>query len=127
MNASVTCGSCGIVFGMPETRLVELRLTGDTFYCPNGHARHFTDGETREELKAKIACERERVALWMDRALEAERLRRIADRDRKTCPLCNLTLRGRNRLPDHLLERHGASKACRPLGLPAAGESSRAS
>jgi hypothetical protein len=123
---TITCGACGIEFAMPARRLEELRDTGEDFTCPNGHVRAFT-GDTRTDLTRRLKAARLSRELWEERALRAERIMVRYMRERRTCPLCGLELRGRNRLPEHLTDRHGASPTCRPLGLPAAGRSSAAS
>jgi hypothetical protein len=50
----LTCGKCGITFGMPEMRVKECRKHSETFYCPNGHPRVYrtsTEDRLREDLK----------------------------------------------------------------------------
>ena len=41
---SITCslGECGIVFGVPVEWQQAKRRTRNTFWCPNGHAQHYT-------------------------------------------------------------------------------------
>jgi len=57
-----TCGSCGVVWGMPEAFLDIKRQDGAWWYCPNGHKWHWT-GETEEErLSRKLKQERDRSA-----------------------------------------------------------------
>lgn len=49
-----TCCVCGIVFGYPDYFEKQLRKSGQTFYCPNGHSLWFGKSEAdklRDELK----------------------------------------------------------------------------
>jgi len=46
------CCHCGVVFTMPSSLMHVHRTDGSSFYCPNGHAQHYT--QTTEE-KLKIA------------------------------------------------------------------------
>ena len=43
----ITCGGCGIVYGMPLARYEELKKTGERFFCPNGCSRAFTGIDDR--------------------------------------------------------------------------------
>ena len=47
------CCNCGLDFAMPECRYDKLLDTGDTFYCPNGHAQHFSESRKKEILRLK--------------------------------------------------------------------------
>lgn len=35
----IICAECGITFAVPEVWRAEKALTGDAWYCPNGHCR----------------------------------------------------------------------------------------
>jgi len=49
--AYTVCCSCSVEFYMTKI-LTRLRKRDHaTFYCPNGHQQHFTDGETTEEVQ----------------------------------------------------------------------------
>jgi hypothetical protein len=37
------CITCGVVFFLPETLDKHVRDTGQSFYCPNGHAQSYTE------------------------------------------------------------------------------------
>lgn len=55
---TLACGQCGCLFGLSSKHDGELRRSGHTFYCPNGHCR--TYGETEaERLKAALARKEE--------------------------------------------------------------------
>jgi len=56
---TITCGECGIIFAMPERLLSRLKVTGDIFYCPNGHARAFLESEIKK-LEKKLQRERQK-------------------------------------------------------------------
>ena len=68
-----SCGQCGMTYAVPQEWLDERKRRGDTFWCPNGHARVFrpTEIETlRKQLaQAQHCCdqERARVAELRDR------------------------------------------------------------
>lgn len=55
------CCNCGVPFGLP-TDLREQRLRDrGTFWCPNGHAQHYTGKTDAQKLReANEALERER-------------------------------------------------------------------
>lgn len=46
----MVCGKCGIPFSVPTNYHNKLRETGETWYCPNGHARVY-DGISINDLK----------------------------------------------------------------------------
>lgn len=39
---NIECYKCGIVFGVTEERHQRLKITGDEFFCPNGHGQVYT-------------------------------------------------------------------------------------
>lgn len=89
------CCNCGIRFAMPADLNRRLRDNpGTTFYCPKGHAQHYTGKSARQKLKDAEARE---VALRDQlRAAEADaeatRVRLLRDRRRfanGVCPCCN--------------------------------------
>lgn len=50
-TTGLTCCSCGITFSMDDI-LRELRQKdGTTFYCPNGHAQHYSESEATRLVK----------------------------------------------------------------------------
>jgi predicted RNA-binding Zn-ribbon protein involved in translation (DUF1610 family) len=49
----VNCPNCGVIFGLPQEMQHELRQTGNSFYCPNGHALSYRDSEV-SRLKKKL-------------------------------------------------------------------------
>lgn len=124
----VTCGECGIAFTIPEARFLELKRKGSTFYCPNGHRRHFVVKPDEKDLKIEHLRELMRdnnekfVAVIEERNEWRERC--------VICIICGEKVARRNAAPatmqqrmlEHLGSAHGARHALR--ALPAAGESS---
>lgn len=119
---SLTCGECGMDFAVPQAWL-QKRVAGEggnrSFYCPNGHRRHFVgkteEEKLREELARKdAALQREReqreVAERSARAQQAQATRarnenkRIRERvGRGVCPCCNRTFQ---QLARHMMTKH---------------------
>jgi len=92
----VECANCGSVFGIADNLHRNLMETGATFYCPNGHAQHFTEGEV-ERLKRELSrAESERV--YYKTQLTRTRNRVAAG----VCPCCNRSFEN--------LRRHMATK-----------------
>jgi hypothetical protein len=48
-----TCCTCGVVFAMPDFMLAQVRKTGATFYCPNGHSLVYNGGKSKAEKEAE--------------------------------------------------------------------------
>jgi len=107
-----SCFSCGCQFGMTvDFKDNRMRLK-DTFYCPAGHAQHYT-GKSDKELRREAEA-RERAALDQLQAAEAENRRikreakaeatRLAQRARGgVCPCCN---RSFVQLARHMASKH---------------------
>lgn len=107
------CGSCGVLFAMPVKLKEEcLRDQSRSFYCPNGHGRHFV-GKTeeqrlREQLDRTLA--RERAARDQLEAAERSRaaLKGVVTKTKKrvgngVCPCCNRTFQN---LARHMGTKH---------------------
>lgn len=108
----VTCGKCGIVFGMEENYYQKRLEDHAVWYCPSGHTRCF-GGETeaererrrREHAEARHAREQE-LRIRTERRLIAQRAattrlkRRVAA---GVCPCCNRTFQS---LARHMQQRH---------------------
>lgn len=60
---STTCchAGCGVVSGLNKGHYNALRDSHAQFYCPNGHAQHFTAKSDAEIAKADAAAARERA------------------------------------------------------------------
>lgn len=58
-----TCCECGVPFGITQDLYKSLQKSGDSFYCTNGHAQHYTRKRELEEqlesAQAKLAEEQE--------------------------------------------------------------------
>jgi len=52
---TTTCGECGIHFGLTTAMYDDLRKSGRTFYCPNGHGRYFPQGKSVAQKSRKAA------------------------------------------------------------------------
>jgi hypothetical protein len=51
--SNLTCGTCGILFGITKSWENGLRSSHQDFYCPNGHKVKYSDPTAREkELQA---------------------------------------------------------------------------
>ena len=48
----ITCCSCSVVFGLPDTLYQQRKTDHHSFWCPNGHQQYFT-GETTEQKRIK--------------------------------------------------------------------------
>lgn len=69
---AITCGSCGVVFGLGQT-FIDIRQDDHrTWYCPNGHPRFYPADNKAERL----AKENERLKTQNRIARESERFHR---------------------------------------------------
>ena len=95
----ITCGKCGIPFGVPSRYKRELVKTGDRFYCPNGHCRVYiesTEDKLRKQLEQKESeLQRERTGRWRaeeQRDAVRKSHRKMRERVKNgVCPYCNRT------------------------------------
>lgn len=69
----LTCGGCGIAYGVPDTWLAERRTDHKTFNCPNGCSRAFQGKTEVEKLREQLQRTESRVTHWQDQAEAAER------------------------------------------------------
>jgi len=90
------CCKCGVLFAVPKDFQERRVRDGEWFYCPSGHAQHYT--ETNEEkLRRQLSSAQADVALYRSRcdnllgeldARERE-MRRVKRRVHAgTCPYC---------------------------------------
>lgn len=115
---TVTCGACGIEFGMPSPYLKERREKGGNFYCPNGHSRVYRETECQRLEKAAkraqdlLEQERQRRVRAEDAQREAEasaatnakRVQRLKKRAAAgSCPCCK---RNFGNLQKHMATKH---------------------
>lgn len=113
-----TCGECGCTFGLDSEHDKQLRMTGATFYCPNGHARVYRETDIRK-LEKQLASERARLdqaradAEWQRKQRQIAERRSAAARGRVTriknrvgngvCPCCNRSFENLHR---HMATKH---------------------
>lgn len=108
---SHTCGKCGIEWAAPERWWKDKRENGDTFYCPNGHPRVFSESVSdklrreRDQLKQQIARVEDEK-----RAAQAETEKAIAAKKRLekrinagVCPCCT---RSFTNMARHMKTKH---------------------
>lgn len=61
----LTC-TCGATYALPEDFLAQRRDDHNTFYCPNGHRRHYPQKSDEEKLQEQLKhCQVDRD-FWMD-------------------------------------------------------------
>lgn len=107
----MTCGECGIIFGVPEDWYNEKRHDGNGFYCPNGHPRIFREptvkrlerelAKTQTELRsAKCEILREKQCR---EAAEAKTVKLSARVKNGVCPCCH---RSFTNLRRHMSTKH---------------------
>lgn len=109
-----TCCNCHISFGMTkamrEARLEDLK----TFYCPNGHAQHYTGKPTSERLRQRLEWAEARERALRDQKDATERsyraLKGVVTRTKRriaagVCPCCNRTFQDLHR---HMSGQHPA-------------------
>lgn len=91
------CCNCHMVFAMPaDFRRRKLNRPGTAFYCPAGHAQHYTGKSAEQKLRdaeaREVALRDQLSAAEAD--AEATRVRLLRDRHRfanGVCPCCNRT------------------------------------
>lgn len=67
------CGSCGIVWGLPEWFVDERREDGVGWLCPNGHSFVYNKGKSKKQLlEAELARAKDRLATVTARADQTE-------------------------------------------------------
>lgn len=110
-SSTRTC-ECGIVYAVPAVWLEARRRDHATFYCPNGHARHFPQKSDEERLRENLK--------WYERRLETETAEKEAARRSLaatrgvltrtknriaagTCPCCNKEFKV---LAKHMAAKH---------------------
>jgi hypothetical protein len=105
---ALTCGTCGIPFGLEAAHHAQMQRTGARFYCPNGHHISYAENEVAT-LKKQLAQKNSDMAWWQERAearfralVSAERrlraTRGVATKIKRrvgkgVCPCCNRTFR----------------------------------
>ncbi len=115
---AITCGQCGMTFGVPDHWLKQRRDNGGGFHCPNGHERVFRESEVNRlrgeirRIESRLALERSRLDQERKAREETERslvatkgvvtkLKRRAAGG--ACPCCNRTFQNLQR---HMKTKH---------------------
>lgn len=111
-----TCGTCGVVWGMPETFLDARRQDGEWWYCPNGHKWHWS-GETvevrlRRQLEhtkdslasARAARDQAQASLRATKGVVTKMRKRVGN---GVCPCCKRTFKD---LARHMESQHPTFK-----------------
>lgn len=114
---TLTCGECGIAFGVPRAWASDRRADKNGFYCPNGHCRVFRKS-TEQILREKIADQEQRI-IWRDEdlkrvrsELQSQKFKTMAERSAKArlkkrisdgvCPCCHRTFANLQKHMAHL-------------------------
>lgn len=108
----LTCCNCGLTFGVTEGYERVRRNDHQNFWCPNGHAQHFSD-ETEADRYARMY--RESTAANSLLRVDLESLKRSAAKAKKelkslkkrtaagVCPCCTRTV---SQLAEHMKTKH---------------------
>lgn len=102
------CISCGIPFAIPKNYKDRLKVTHDTFYCPNGHSQFYPAETEAEKLKkevvkkdgelAQLTSAKIQIENQLDKA--NEKLNKVAQGQ---CPCCDKTYK---HLANHMSRKH---------------------
>lgn len=76
-----TCGTCGIIYAMPEDHIARRKQDHEAFYCPNGHGRSFTGKNEAELLREQLAAKDREIAAVRSRV---DTLRNNLDTERES-------------------------------------------
>lgn len=100
----VTCGECGITFGMDQNFYDRKRKDHSVWYCPNGHNRVYNAKtqleKEKEELEYRVSnlhsvLESKNSTIhslkYSNRALKAAKTKIINRVKNGVCPCCNRT------------------------------------
>lgn len=100
----MNCGECGIDFAIPEWFRKRMKASGNTWYCPAGHARVYRESDV-DEAKRILKEERLARAALEDQLAAAKReTKRMAKRAANgVCPCCN---RSFVQLQRHMKSQH---------------------
>lgn len=76
---TLNCASCSIQYAITEEKMADLRKTGETFYCPNGHKNFYRDNENDQARRERDRLKQENARL-AEAAEFARRDRDVATR-----------------------------------------------
>lgn len=115
----ITCCNCMVPFAVSDYVYRELKRTHNTFYCPVGHAQHFTGESEVEKLKRELQSVKSDATWYKRRAENAQaeydgekrshaatkgKLTRIKNRAAHgVCPCCNRYFANMDR---HMTSKH---------------------
>jgi hypothetical protein len=96
----IECGECGVVFALSDEFMDQRKQDHRTWYCPNGHQRHYP-GESREEKLKRQLDRTSRQLSSTQSALVVTKRQKAAAKGQLTktrrrvangvCPCCNRT------------------------------------
>jgi len=98
------CCACGTDVYLPRQRMADLRATGNTFYCSNGHSLHFRPTALEKE-NAALKRDVEAMRLQRNKAMDdlaAEKRRALAN----TCPHCQRGFQSAHGMRIHKALKH---------------------
>ena len=115
-----TCCKCHIQFQVSREHSRQLRISGEDFWCPNGHMQHYKTGETEaDKLRRELARAKQREAQLDDAVRLARAQKEAAQRaaaahkghvtrikrrvSAGVCPCCNRTFEN---LARHMKAKH---------------------
>jgi hypothetical protein len=61
LESAGACCACGVEFAMPSSLRKKRLADHKEFYCPNGHAQHYTGESEAERLKRELVAANERI------------------------------------------------------------------
>ncbi|MCK5019821.1 MAG: hypothetical protein KAS32_22370 [Candidatus Peribacteraceae bacterium] len=108
----VTCSKCGVVFGLTQSHISQLRESHDTFHCPNGHSRYYPGESEKEKLQRKLESTEKSLTVarnmsdFHERSASAQKgaKTRILNRIKEgVCPHCNRQFKNLHR---HMESKH---------------------
>lgn len=103
------CCNCGVLFGMTKQHKQERSKDHGWFYCPNGHAQHYTSESDAEKNARLLREEQARHQRTIARENEERAAKEKAERKLKrvgrgVCSECNRTFQN---LARHMCSKHG--------------------
>jgi hypothetical protein len=74
------CCNCHMVFAMPNELVQQRQRDHQTFYCPNGHAQHYTGKSDVEQLREQLAATERDMNYYAERSRGEQRRAEAAER-----------------------------------------------
>jgi hypothetical protein len=98
-DVSVRCAECAVNFAIPSPLSDVLNVSGETFYCPFGHAQYFPKGLSDVQIQKRRADDLERQLASAQEDARSERASHRATKGHLTrakeraaagvCPECH--------------------------------------